>query len=90
MKIIKILSICVAFLITISVNAQLFSGNKFPRKGEEAEIFEKAEVLFKDENYLDALVEYEKIEKDNPEETIIIYRLGVCYLHLESKIKKRH
>ncbi len=88
MKIKKILFICVAVLITISVNAQLFSGNKFPRKGEEAETFEKAEVMFKDENYLDALVEYEKIEKDNPEETIIIFRLGVCYLHLASQIKK--
>lgn len=88
MKIKKILFICIVFLITLSVNAQIFSSNKFPRKGEEAETFEKAEAMFEDENYSDALLEYEKLEKDNPEEIIVIFRLGVCYLQLADKIEK--
>jgi hypothetical protein len=75
--------------LSSSVSAQLFSSkNKFPRKGEEAETFEKAESMFEDENYPDAMLEYEKLEKDNPEEIILIFRLGVCYLQQADKIEK--
>ncbi len=86
-KIILLFLLIVHF--TSNVDAQLFSSkNKFPRKGEEAETFEKAEAMFEDQNYSDALVEYEKLEKDNPEELIIVFRLGVCYLQLADKIEK--
>ena len=85
----RFLLLITLFISAISAQAQLFSSkNKFPRKGEEALAFENAEAMFEGENYPDAAIEYEKMFQNNPEEPILIFRLGVCYLYAADKLEK--
>ncbi len=84
----KILLSFLLFSITLQIQAQIFGGNKFPRKGEEAELFEKAENELEGENYSDAVIAYEKLLADNPDEPILKFRLGICYLTMADKIEK--
>lgn len=83
----KILLSIFLISITFQIQAQIFGGKKFPRKGEEAELFEKAENELEGENYSDAALDYEKLLKDNPDEPILKFRLGICYLTMADKIE---
>ncbi|HEY6162371.1 MAG TPA: hypothetical protein VI112_14155 [Bacteroidia bacterium] len=53
---------------------------KFLSVGSDKTTFEKAEALFEEENYEEAFPLYKKLEERYPEEPIVIFRLGVCYL----------
>ena len=47
---------------------------------EDKEIFEKAETLAQDDDFLDALPFYQNLIEKYPEDGYIMYRLGICYL----------
>lgn len=53
---------------------------KFLSVAADKTTFEKAELLFEEENYASALPLYQKLELKYPEEPILMFRLGVCYL----------
>lgn len=51
---------------------------KFLKDPNDQLIFEAAEFFYEEKNYRVALVEYRKLEKDFPEEQILIFKIAVC------------
>ena len=54
---------------------------KFLKDAKDKTTWENAELLFEEENYAAALPLYKKLEEKYPEEPILWFRLGVCYLY---------
>ena len=54
---------------------------KFLKEAKDKTTFENAELLFEEENYDAALPLYKKLEEKYPDEPILWFRLGVCYLY---------
>ncbi len=44
--------------------------------------FERGEYFFNEKNYVLALQEYKKLEVDYPDEGVVVFRIGVCYINL--------
>jgi len=59
-------------------------GFLFIDKNTQAQSFEKpsADELFDQKNYIEALVEFKKLEKEFPEDADLKHRMGVCYLKI--------
>jgi hypothetical protein len=53
---------------------------KFLKDPKDKTTFEEAEILFEEENFGVALPLYKKLEEKYPDEPILMFRLGVCYL----------
>jgi tetratricopeptide (TPR) repeat protein len=53
----------------------------FLQKEEDRKTFDKAEYYFGEQNYQQAMVLYKKLEQDFPEERVLLFRLGVCYVN---------
>ncbi|MFZ5554848.1 MAG: TolB family protein [Bacteroidota bacterium] len=51
---------------------------KFLKDPNDKLIFEEAEFFFEEQNYRVALVEYKKLEKNFPDEQILLFRIAVC------------
>jgi len=71
------------FTILIIFSAVLLSAQddkkkKFLKDPDDKIIFESAEFFFEEKNYRVALAEYRKLEKDFPDEQILIFRIAVC------------
>lgn len=61
---------------------------KFLKEVKDKELFEKAEYLFSEGYFIPALEKYKKLEETYPDEGILLYRLGVCYLNKSDGIQK--
>lgn len=68
-------------LLTIICNP-IFSQKKFPANKEESEKFDLAEQHFELLMYNIAVVEYEELLKNHPEEPILLFRAGQCQLYM--------
>jgi hypothetical protein len=53
---------------------------KFLKDSKDKTKFEQAELLYEEENYEPAMKLYKELEEKYPEEPILMFRLGVCYL----------
>jgi hypothetical protein len=88
------LLIFIALLLSVSIAAQdtiqpkKKKKKKFLKEVKHKALFEKAEILFMDANYTAALPKYLELEKEYPDENILIYRLGVCYLNKADGLQK--
>lgn len=54
---------------------------KFLKEEKDQKIFEKAQIYFEEQSYALALKEYKKLETDFPDEGVLVYHIGVCYLY---------
>ncbi len=61
---------------------------KFLSVPKDKATFEEAELLFIEGNFPQALAEYQKLEKKYPEEPILVFRIGVCYLYEVDGLEK--
>jgi hypothetical protein len=61
---------------------------KFLQKAEDLKSFQDAEIAFQEENYHLALGEYQKLEEKFPNEPVLLFRLGVCYLYKPGNAEK--
>ncbi|MEW6470479.1 MAG: hypothetical protein AB1458_16320 [Bacteroidota bacterium] len=81
-------------LLLTLVSLAAFAQDKPPKKKKflkvpaDKAIFEQAELLFLEKNYKQALAEYQKLEVNYPEEEILIFRIGVCYLYQVDGLEK--
>lgn len=64
-----------------STTAKPKKKKKFLKETQDKVTFEKAEQLFDEENYAQALPLYKKLEAPYPDEPILMFRMGVCYLY---------
>ncbi len=69
--------------IGFASHAQTSTGKKKKFLADDADhkIFDKGEYYFDQGNYALAMVEYKKLEVEFPEEGVLIYRIGVCYVN---------
>ncbi len=88
---------CKIFLFTLI--PFIYAGNTFGQNKsitlnikafnpEDKAELDKAETLYMDLNYLQALPIYENLQKLYPEEYYIMYRLGMCYLKKQDAYEK--
>ncbi len=84
---ILILSIVCCVANSYSQNKAITLDIKVFSPEDKAEM-DKAETLFIDMNYLQALPIYESLLKTHPEEYYIMYRLGMCYLKKQDEYEK--
>jgi len=64
------------------LSSPAFSQKKFPANKEEKEKFELAEKHFELLMYNVAVVEYEELLKNHPNEPILLFRAGQCQLYM--------
>jgi len=67
-----------------------FSQKKFPANKEEKEKFELAEQHFELLMYNIAVIEYEALLKNHPEEPILLFRAGQCQLYMPDGAEKSY
>ncbi|HEV7232045.1 MAG TPA: hypothetical protein VGO45_11985 [Bacteroidia bacterium] len=84
----RILTLLLVLAMPILSSSQNSSSSPKPKKkvrflSQEADqkAFEKAEYYFGEQNYVLALQEYKKLEERFPDEPVILFRIGVCYIN---------
>lgn len=77
----------VFILLFASTGSSLFA-QKFPNGKAEKTLFEQAEEHFNLFLYDMAVMEYHELEKNHPDEPILIFRIGQCYLYLPDGAEK--
>jgi hypothetical protein len=74
--------IAVTSLLFCLLASPIFSQKKFPANKEEKEKFDLAEQHFELLMYNIAVVEYEALLKNHPDEAILLFRAGQCQLYM--------
>ncbi|MFI5149603.1 MAG: hypothetical protein ACHQRM_07695 [Bacteroidia bacterium] len=71
------------FLISAQEQGNLSPKKKkhFLQSEEDRKVFDKAEYFFNEQNYSQAMSLYKKLEQSFPEERVLIFRIGVCYIN---------
>lgn len=78
-------------MLTCSLSAQLIrnkSEQGFLKKNSDRVIFENAELLFSENDHLNALVEYSKLEESFPDEPELIFKIAICLMDKSDGIEK--
>lgn len=80
--------VLVLFSLTVhSVFSQSDKKKKFLKDPYEKAVMDSAEFFFQEKNYSMALVRYQILAKDHPEEAILNFRMGVCELDRQDGIE---
>lgn len=86
MKLIKVVVLCLLLPFTICMPTQLGAQThvhkkvRFLKNSTDKRLFEEAEELFDNEEYLSALQLYRKLEERFPNELVLRYKTAVCML----------
>lgn len=80
--------LAVLLLVTLFITPVIYSQKKFPANKEEKEKFALAEQHFELLMYNLAVVEYEDLLKNHPDEAILLFRAGQCMLYMPDGAEK--
>ncbi len=91
--ILKFLLPVLLLIATCTTQAQLIrdkSESGFLKKNSEKDIYENAELFFVEEDYVNALIEYSKLEVNYAEQPELIFKIAVCLMVKSDGIEKSY
>ena len=82
-----ILLFCLVFPWTIMAQSGTVAKKKKKQKPflmveSDRKTFERGEYFFNEKSYVLALQEYKKLEVEYPDEKVVLFRIGVCYINM--------